>query len=231
MKQELTIQDIQTRIRHLPNRMPFLLTQDLAMIFETEVKHINQAVKRNSKRFPEDFLFQLNKEEVKILKSQNVTLHSPRANPYGFYREGANMLSNVLHTTIAIDRSIQIIRAFSLVESRYSEVSESSSTSNREILRKLEDCLIETQKMSHQILLLAQDFQKINERMSILENQMEAVMKVKGSFNENHWFFGKFTEIMLEGIDLNREEINKLKLQFGKILKSSENVAVRRKRK
>ena len=116
MNQELTIQDIQLCIRRLPARMPFLLAQDLAIIYETEVKYINQAVKRNPRRFPEDFFFQLNNDEVKILKSQNVTLHSPRANPYGFYREGANMLSTVLHSQIAIQRSVQIVRAFTMIE-------------------------------------------------------------------------------------------------------------------
>lgn len=118
MNHDLTVSDIQHRIRHLPNRLPFLLSQDLAVIYETEVKRINEAVKRNSKRFPEDFLFQLNSDEVKILKSQNAALHSPRANPYGFYREGANMLSTVLHSEIAIERSIQIVRALSALESQ-----------------------------------------------------------------------------------------------------------------
>lgn len=116
MKDELIIQQIQLWIRHLPDRMPFLLAQDLAVIYEDEVKHINQAVKRNPKRFPDDFVFQLTNDEVKIVKSQNVTLHSPRANPYGFYREGANMLSTVLHSDVAIQRSVQIMRAFSSME-------------------------------------------------------------------------------------------------------------------
>ena len=116
MQEKLTVQQIQQWIRCLPQRMPFLLAQDLAIIYEDEVKHINQAVKRNPKRFPDDFVFQLTNEEVKILKSQNVTLHSPRANPYGFYREGANMLSAVLRSNVAIQRSVQIMRAFSAME-------------------------------------------------------------------------------------------------------------------
>ena len=76
------------------------------------------APKRNPKRFPEDFCFQLANEEVKILRSQFATAISnmTRTNPYGFTREGANMLSVVLHTDIAIERSVQIIRAFSAME-------------------------------------------------------------------------------------------------------------------
>ncbi|NUM35419.1 MAG: ORF6N domain-containing protein [Candidatus Brocadiae bacterium] len=65
-----------------------------------------------------DFCFQLSDEEVTILRSQFATAISnmSRTNPYAFTREGANMLSTVLHTDIAIERSIQIIRAFSEME-------------------------------------------------------------------------------------------------------------------
>ena len=118
MVKALTIHEIQSHIMNLPNRPSFMLDKDLAVIYETKVKHINQAVKRNPKRFPEDFCFQLKNEEVKILRSQFVTAISnmTRTNPYGFSREGANMLSVVLHTDIAVERSIQIIRAFSALE-------------------------------------------------------------------------------------------------------------------
>lgn len=115
----LTLQAIQTKIYRLPTRVkPFMLGQDLAELYEVESKHITQAVKRNPRRFPSDFYFQLTDSEVDILRSQNVTAISNmvRANPLGFYREGANMLSAVLKSGIAAERSVQIMYAFSALE-------------------------------------------------------------------------------------------------------------------
>jgi hypothetical protein len=223
MVNSLTIQEIQARIKTLPNHAPFMLDQDLACLYDTEVRHINQAVKRNLERFPSDFCFQLTKKDVQFLRSQSVIANSPksRTNPYGFTREGANMLCVVLHTKIAVERSIQIMRAFSALESQKGESSEKFQ----------EKALTELRSMMSQILTLAQNWEKMSERMNILENQMDAVMKVKGTFNENHWLFGKFAETVAEGIDYNRDEINKLKAQFEKTSKPSENTALRTKRK
>jgi hypothetical protein len=119
MNNEPTVQEIQSRIIHLPNRPPFMLDKDLAEIYETETKRINEAVRRNPKRFPSDFCFRLTKEETDFLRSQNATfkqLQDVKYLPHGFTREGANMLSAVLHTDVAVDRSIQIMRAFSAME-------------------------------------------------------------------------------------------------------------------
>ena len=118
MSEELALSKIQSCIVTFLNHPPFMLAQHLAVIYETEVKYINRAVKRNQKRFPDDFCFQLTGEEVKKLRCQIGTAISnmARTNPYGFTREGANMLSAVLQTDIAIDRSIQIMRAFSAME-------------------------------------------------------------------------------------------------------------------
>lgn len=112
----LNSQEIQNMILQLPNRRPFMLGQSLAQIYQVEPRQVMQAVKRNPERFPEDFLFQLTDAEVETLKSQNVILHSPRAKPIGFYREGANMLSTVLKSPIAAQRAVDIMRAFSAVE-------------------------------------------------------------------------------------------------------------------
>jgi len=115
--QEITVDDIQSLIVRLPNRPPAMLSHKLAGIYETTTSAINQAVDRNKERFPEDFYFQSTDEETRILKSQSVmSKKAQTANPYLFTREGANMLSAVLHTDIAIQRSIQIMRAFSKLE-------------------------------------------------------------------------------------------------------------------
>ena len=118
--QELSVQTIQNLIVSLPNRPKAMLAKDLADIYQTEPKRINEAVKRNPKRFPADFVFQATKEEVEILRSQNATFKQFQGVitylPYLFTREGANMLSAVLNSDIAVERSVQIVRAFSQME-------------------------------------------------------------------------------------------------------------------
>ena len=98
-----------------------MLDSDLAELYGYEVKKLNQQVKRNVERFPEDFMFQLNKDEVPdSLKSQIVTLNE-RGNkrglhlkklPYAFTEQGIYMLSTVLRGELAVKQSIYIMRAF-----------------------------------------------------------------------------------------------------------------------
>ena len=107
-----------------------MLAQSLAHIYQVEPRQVMQAVKRNPERFPEDFLFQLTDVEIEILKSQNVILHSPRAKPVGFYREGANMLSTVLKSPVATQRAVDIMRAFSAVEEMVYLKSSTKTNSN-----------------------------------------------------------------------------------------------------
>ena len=96
-------------------------TSDLAKLYGTETKRINEAVKRNSERFPSEFCFQITENELKnCLRSQIATLNK-KSNKRGsnikylpqvFTEQGIAMLSSVLHTKIAINTSIQIINAF-----------------------------------------------------------------------------------------------------------------------
>lgn len=115
------LQVISKKIVDLPGRPLFMLDKDVAELYETETKRINEAVKRNPERFPEDFYFQLTEEDLQKLVVADCDLKfenwgGPRYLPYAFAREGCNMLSAVLNTPIAIARSIQIIRAFSALE-------------------------------------------------------------------------------------------------------------------
>jgi len=93
-----------------------MLDRDLAKLYEVETKVLNQAVKRNSERFPEDFMFQLAKEEMRNWKSQFVTSKSERMGlrkrPFAFTENGVAMLSSVLHSRRAIQVNIQIMRTF-----------------------------------------------------------------------------------------------------------------------
>lgn len=99
-----------------------MLDRDLAKLYGVSTKSLNQAVKRNPKRFPPDFMFQLTMEEVKELnspdlRSQNVTLKKPQGKhikyrPYAFTEHGILMLSSVLRSKRAVQVSIQIMRTF-----------------------------------------------------------------------------------------------------------------------
>ena len=91
-----------------------MLDQDLAELYDVETKRLNEQVKRNISRFPDDFLFQLNKEEFNNLKSQFATSSwgGRRTPPLAFTDYGVLMLSSVLYSDRAIKVNIQIIRIF-----------------------------------------------------------------------------------------------------------------------
>jgi len=81
-----------------------MLDSDLAILYEVKTKRLNEQVVRNRKRFPEDFMFQLTKEEVGFLRSQNATSNrgGRRYLPNVFTQEGVAMLSSVLNSERAI---------------------------------------------------------------------------------------------------------------------------------
>ena len=123
MNKLVKVSDIKNLIFELRGQK-VMLDRDLANIYEVETRALIQAVKRNKKRFPADFLFQLNDYEVGLLVSQNVIPHKKYfggRNPYAFTRNGANMLSAILKSDVAIKRSIHIMRAFSALEEAVSK--------------------------------------------------------------------------------------------------------------
>ena len=119
------IQSIQNRIYEIRGDR-VMLDSDLAELYGVSTKHLNQAVKRNIERFPNDFMFQLTNFEFEILqadiqcqrrlRSQIVTSKTgrggPRFLPYAFTEQGLAMLSGVLHSKRAISVNIGIMRAF-----------------------------------------------------------------------------------------------------------------------
>lgn len=112
----MQIANIESRIYEI-RRQKVMLDFDLARLYEVETKVLNQAVKRNSDRFPSDFMFQITKDEYNSLRSQIVTLETGRGKyakylPYAFTEQGVSMLSSVLNSPKAIQINIQIIRAF-----------------------------------------------------------------------------------------------------------------------
>ncbi len=113
-----------------------MLSPDLAALYRVEPRALIQAVKRNVDRFPEDFMFQLTKEEFDILKSQNVISSASawggmrRAVPYAFTEQGVAMLSSVLRSPRAVAVNVEIMRAFVRLRQMLA--------SNAELARKLD---------------------------------------------------------------------------------------------
>ena len=94
-----------------------MVDRDLDKLYKCAngTKDINKAVKRNIERFPEDFYFQLTKEEDELLRFQNGTTNMSRSLPHVFTEQGVAMFSSVLKTEVASQISIQIMRAFVLM--------------------------------------------------------------------------------------------------------------------
>ena len=112
--ESIPIEIIEKKI-YLIRNQKVMLSVDLAELYGVETRALNQAVKRNIERFPEDFMFQLNDSEFQNLKSQIVTSSwggMRRANPYAFTEQGIAMLSSVLKSDRAIKVNIEIMRTF-----------------------------------------------------------------------------------------------------------------------
>ena len=111
---------------HLIRNQRVMLDRDLAELYGVPTKVLNQAVRRNLGKFPLDFLFQLDREELAILKSQIVTSSwgGIRKLPLAFTEHGALMAANVLNSPRAIEMSVTVIRAFVRMRSILAETKE-----------------------------------------------------------------------------------------------------------
>lgn len=99
-----------------------MLDRDLAELYGVETKRLNEQVKRNINRFPEDFMFQLTEEEFENLKSHiaTSTWGGRRTLPYVFTEHGVLMLSSVLNSELAIKVNIQIMRVYTKIRNMLS---------------------------------------------------------------------------------------------------------------
>lgn len=110
-----------------------ILDSDLAELYQVSTKRLNEQVKRNQERFPEDFMFQLTLEETEALRSQFATSDRGRGGrryrPFAFTEHGTVMVASVLNSPVAVQASIQVVRAFI----RLREI----LTTHKELARKL----------------------------------------------------------------------------------------------
>ena len=126
------VEIIQNKI-YLIRGLKVMLDQDLAELYAVSTKRFNEQIKRNIKRFPADFMFQLNEEELSNLRSQIATSSwgGRRYLPYAFTELGVAMLSSVLNSDRAIEVNIQIMRVFTKLRELM--------ISHKELARKIED--------------------------------------------------------------------------------------------
>ena len=184
---------IQRRIYEIRGQK-VILDRDLAALYQVETRVLNQAVKRNIERFPEDFMFQLTKEEADILRSQFVTLEegsmssqsvttSPQkrpksALPYAFTEHGVVMLASLLRSDIAVTMSVQITRAF--VAMRRTIAALASAESKIELL---------------------------NERVERLNMYIDEVLRDQNDINEEQRTINEETSMQLELINQSLAEL------------------------
>jgi hypothetical protein len=148
--------DLRSRILTIRGQK-VILDADLATLYGVTTKNLNKAVKRNRRRFPSDFLFQLTKAEVDHLRFQVGTSSSEehggrRYLPYAFTENGAVMAANVLHSPQAVRMSVFVVRAFVQMRDLLSSNSRELAAELRQLEAKLTSRLDEHEMMIIDVL-------------------------------------------------------------------------------
>lgn len=164
MKNEIAIPDeIITNKIYLIREQKVMLDEDLAELYKVETKQLKRQVRRNIERFPEDFMFELSKNEFENLRSQFGTSKwgGTRYVPYAFTEQGVAMLSSVLSSQTAIKVNIQIIRVFTKIRQMF--------TDNLSLKLEIEDI---KKKLSNQNKNIELVFSYLDELLEKKENQV-----------------------------------------------------------
>ena len=148
-------------------RQKVMLDNELAELYGVEVKRLNESVKRNIKRFPPEFMFQLTDKEWINLRSQIATFNNDtrKYKPYAFTEHGILMLSSVLNSDKAIDVNIQVMKIF--VHMRQYVISQNVTNDQVAELRKL------------LMLYIEKNDKRVNEIIITLNNLIEQPPKTK----------------------------------------------------
>jgi len=146
---------------------------DLADLYGVETKRLNEQVKRNIERFPDDFMFQLTQEEFKILRSQIATSRwgGRRTLPYVFTEHGVLMLSSVLNSDLAIKVNIQIMRVYTKIRNML--------INHKELLLKFEQLQIKLADHDDKFMLL---FEYIKQFEKAKQDELEQKNRSKIGF-------------------------------------------------
>lgn len=144
-----------------------MLDKDLASLYNVTTSNLNKAVKRNYKRFPDDFMFRLNEDELKNLIFQNGTSSwgGTRKLPFAFTEQGVSMLSGVLNSDTAIEVNIRIIRIFARL---------------KEMLLTHKDILLKLEQLEKQVVQNSDDIKMIFSALRQLLNTPDPARKEVG---------------------------------------------------
>jgi ORF6N domain len=162
MSKEIIIPDeIITSKIYMIRDQKVMLDYDLAELYQVETRRLNEQIKRNIKRFPEDFMFKLTKEEWKNLKSQFATSSwgGRRKEPYAFTEHGILMLSSVLNSERAIAVNIMIVRVFIKIKETLFD--------NKDILLRIKEIEIKLSNQNKNIEII---FSYLDELLNKKEN-------------------------------------------------------------
>jgi len=178
---ELSIPFIQSKI-YVIRGVKVMLDFDLAGIYGTETRVLNQSVKRNVRRFPEDFMFQLTSTEWKNMSSQFVmtsrTKRPKSALPFAFTIHGVVMLPNVLQSDKAIDASILIVRAFNamatvILNPPVNEVKELQNEV-RQLKQHIDEVFTDYNDINEDTCM---ELENINEKLSVANLQFSEIYR------------------------------------------------------
>lgn len=147
-----------------------MLDSDLAMVYGVKTKRLNEQMKRNIKRFPGDFMFQLNEKEWLDLRSQFATAdlgaEKRRGLPYVFTEHGAVMLASVLNSSQAVATSVKVVRAFVHLQEILS--------ANKELSKKIEKLEKKYDNQFQEVFLA------LRELMNFSKDRIEHIVLKKG---------------------------------------------------
>lgn len=140
-----------------------MLDKDLSEMYGVETRRLNEQVKRNIDRFPEDFMFQLTVQEYENLKSQNATSSwgGTRKLPYAFTEHGVLMLSSALNSPTAIQVNIRIMRVY---------------TKLREVLLTHKDILLKLEQLEKKIIKQDQKADKQEDDIEMIFNTLKELI-------------------------------------------------------
>jgi hypothetical protein len=160
----ITDETVINKIYHIRGKK-VMMDRDLAEMYGVETRVLNQAVKRNEKRFPVDFMFQLTEKELEDWKSQNATSNKEKMGlrklPNVFTEQGVAMLSSVLNSDTAIEVNIQIIRIFTRI---------------REALLSNKDVLLKMEELEKKVLEQGQRANKHEEEIQLIFNALKQLL-------------------------------------------------------
>ena len=163
-QQFITDESVINKIYHIRGKK-VMLDRNLAEMYGVETRRLNEQVKRNQKRFPSDFMFQLTEKELEDWMSQIATSNKERMGlrklPFVFTEQGVAMLSSVLNSDTAIEVNIQIIRIF---------------TRLREVLITQKDLLLKMEKLEKMMLHQNQRTNKHEEEIQLIFNALKQLL-------------------------------------------------------